>query len=250
MGAEPTESLFVAIDPERIWDTRSGVDHRNSVTVKLPVSDDFAGAIDLFYFASEEGLPRTCSSMSSNDAKEKVGHAGPEGPTGAGGSSAYGTALAGRATATTNTGLSTHPGFPLSFNNLTIDSGVTLTVASGSIIGYTGQFTNNGTIVVSPGLPPSSAGALRGFTQTAAASSCPGIAQSGGQLSQVLCPIIEAGGTGDGGSGSPRDGAGGAGTVGNPGVGATGLAFRSQVTDPSSLFEDLGAASRCRAQRS
>jgi hypothetical protein len=45
-GAEPTESLFVAIDPEPILDTRSGVGYRNAGTVKLPVSDDFAGAID------------------------------------------------------------------------------------------------------------------------------------------------------------------------------------------------------------
>lgn len=137
-----------------------------------------------------------------------MGLTGPQGPAG----SSYGAALSGDRTISSNTNWNTPPGYVLSFNNLTINAGVTLTVPSGTVIRCMGTFTNNGTIIVSNGTLPSTGTTFRGFTSSGAQSAGGGgIAYSAGQLSQVFYPIIEAGGSGDDGAGTAADGEGGAG---------------------------------------
>jgi len=76
-------------------------------------------------------------------------------PSGGGGCSAYGDGTAGNVTISSNTNWSNNPpsNGNYMFNNLTINSGRTLTVPSGTVIYCSGTFTNNGTINVNFGVP-------------------------------------------------------------------------------------------------
>lgn len=76
-------------------------------------------------------------------------------PTSGGGCNEYGDGSAGDVTISADTDWSTSP--PTNgnymFNNLIVNSGVTLTVESGTVIQVSNTFTNNGTVEVKEGLP-------------------------------------------------------------------------------------------------
>ena len=80
-----------------------------------------------------------------------TGATGPAGPSGAVG--AYGDGSAGALVISSNTDWSTSPPANLSmeYTDFTVNSGVTLTVPSGTTIRATGNITINGTIIVKPG---------------------------------------------------------------------------------------------------
>ncbi|MBX7137030.1 MAG: hypothetical protein K1X83_03530 [Oligoflexia bacterium] len=70
----------------------------------------------------------------------------------------------------------------LQYTDITVDTGVTLTVESGTIFRATGAFTNNGTITVSPYAAGASIGSAAGTSGTSPAITLasPGVAVKGG----------------------------------------------------------------------
>ena len=137
--------------------------------------------------------------------------------SGGGGSTAFGDGGIGNVTVSSNRNWRTNPPAAYTFNNLTINSGRTLTVPSGTVLRVAGTFRNNGTIVVEEGIrgarwsgTDNAFPVLRGNAMT--------IAQKGGGLAfpaetlrQMLHPGPYGGGNGRRGNGSPNNdsGAGG-----------------------------------------
>lgn len=147
-----------------------------------------------------------------------TGATGPQGPAGpAGDSRVYGAGTAGALTVSASTDWTVAPPTDgdFQFTNLTIDSGVTLVVPSGTVIRCTGTFTNNGTVVVADGAPGERwFGNPDGFPSVAGHSFGGGAALPSQTLRQILNPGSFAGGNGSRGNGSPdNDGGAAAGSL-------------------------------------
>jgi hypothetical protein len=132
---------------------------------------------------------------------EKSNTTGPSGAIGA-----YGDGSAGSLTITSNTDWSTTPPANLSmeYTDFTVNSGVTLTVPSGTTIRATGNITINGSIVVKPGVSevgnyiPNPGLSLKSATQTSL-----GISNSGGiGISNIASLSIVKGSIYGGGAGA------------------------------------------------
>ena len=189
------------------------------------------------------------------------GETGAQGPTGEVGSNgidgvdgqdaAWGDSSAGDVTFSSTTTLDQDN---LQFNNFTVSSGVTLTVASGTIIRCKGQFNNDGTIFVTraaatgrevgvdgPEVHPVAISPRAGISRNAASNG--GLADSAGDmkgglggvglgaantaiLKNIVRPPLYAGGGGGVGAGSDLT---------NSGGGAIGIFCEGQVTNNGSI---------------
>lgn len=96
----------------------------------------------------EQGLQGPQGEQGVQGAQGAQGAQGPQGTSGS--LKVYGDGSAGARVFSSNTTIPSSTYSNLQFTDLTINSGVTLTVGSGTVIRCTGTFTNNGTIVVAP----------------------------------------------------------------------------------------------------
>ena len=134
-------------------------------------------------FAEKSNTPGPTGPAGPTGATGATGATGPAGPSGSVG--AYGDGSAGALVISANTDWSTTPPANLSmeYTDFTVNSGVTLTVPSGTTIRATGNITINGTIVVKPGA--SEAGNYipnPGVTIKAASQAATGISNTSGGI--------------------------------------------------------------------
>ena len=201
--------------------------------------------------AGPTGATGATGASGPTGATGATGATGPQGPAGSLG--AYGDGSAGALVISANTDWSTSPPANLSmeYTDFTVNSGVTLTVPSGTTIRATGNITINGTIVVKPGaIEGGNYIANPGVALKTASQASVGISNNSGGtgLTTVSALSLIKGRTNGGGSGArnPNNtGADGGGyikimTQGNLSIPATGSINVNGATCVNSNSAGLG----------